>query len=75
MSTGAEKFDVNEHPHIRFNPLKDEWVLVSPHRTKRPWKGQVERPQKNETKRFDPTLVLSSFIFRFMKFIFFMIFN
>jgi UDPglucose--hexose-1-phosphate uridylyltransferase len=51
----AERFDVNEHPHIRFNPLKDEWILVSPHRTKRPWKGQVEKPQRNETKRFDPT--------------------
>jgi len=29
-------------PHRRFNPLKQEWVLVSPHRNKRPWQGQSE---------------------------------
>lgn len=29
-------------PHVRYNPLKDDWVLVSPHRTLRPWSGQVE---------------------------------
>ncbi|XP_014678191.1 PREDICTED: galactose-1-phosphate uridylyltransferase-like isoform X2 [Priapulus caudatus] len=46
----AEKFDANEHQHIRFNPLKDDWVLVSPHRMKRPWQGQLE----NETDRSIP---------------------
>jgi UDPglucose--hexose-1-phosphate uridylyltransferase len=32
-----------DRPHRRYNPLKDEWVLVSPHRTQRPWLGQVEK--------------------------------
>ncbi len=29
-------------PHRRYNPLTDEWVLVSPHRAKRPWSGKIE---------------------------------
>ncbi len=49
------KFDEKEDPHMRFNPLKDDWVLVSPHRTKRPWNGQIEKPQDfKNLKNFDP---------------------
>jgi UDPglucose--hexose-1-phosphate uridylyltransferase len=30
-------------PHVRWNPLRREWVLVSPQRNARPWQGQRER--------------------------------
>ncbi len=35
-------FNSKEHPHTRQNILTGEWVLVSPHRMKRPWQGKVE---------------------------------
>ena len=28
--------------HRRYNPLKREYILVSPHRMQRPWQGQLE---------------------------------
>jgi len=34
--------DLQEYSHKRFNILTGEWVLVSPHRSKRPWQGQNE---------------------------------
>jgi UDPglucose--hexose-1-phosphate uridylyltransferase len=51
-------FDWNQDPHRRFNPLTREWVLVSPHRTQRPWQGQVEKPAASSEPAYDPTCYL-----------------
>lgn len=44
--------------HRRFNALTGEWVLVSPHRAKRPWLGQVEHPTPDIRPAYDPTCYL-----------------
>lgn len=49
-----------DSPHRRFNPLIREWVLVSPHRAKRPWQGQVEKSAPQNLPEYDPTCYLCS---------------
>lgn len=41
-------------PHRRLNALTGEWVLVSPHRMRRPWQGQTEPAPAEERPAYDP---------------------
>ncbi len=47
-----------DYPHRRFNQLTREWVLVSPHRSKRPWLGQVEKTPPENLPSYDPACYL-----------------
>lgn len=48
----------SERPHRRFNALTGDWVLVSPHRTKRPWQGKQETPPSASRPAYDPACYL-----------------
>jgi len=51
-------FNPVDHPHRRFDPLKDEWILVSPHRASRPWQGQHEAADRSPRVTHDPDCYL-----------------
>ena len=53
-----KKFDIHEDPHRRYNPLINEWILVSPHRAKRPWQGQNETISTVKMPEYDPECYL-----------------
>src|SRR5947207_2493935 len=52
------ELNLQRDPHRRYNPLTSEWVLVSPHRTERPWQGQIEDAVEKSLPEYDPNCYL-----------------
>jgi UDPglucose--hexose-1-phosphate uridylyltransferase len=50
--------DQNQHPHRRFDALTGEFILISPHRTKRPWQGRQEGAARETRPAYDPKCYL-----------------
>ncbi len=53
-----EELDLTTYPHRRRNILTGEWILVSPHRVKRPWQGRIEKPAEVPREQYDPSCYL-----------------
>ena len=52
------KIEINNYPHRRKNILTGEWILVSPHRTQRPWQGEISKADKEDRPSYVPDCYL-----------------
>jgi UDPglucose--hexose-1-phosphate uridylyltransferase len=58
MAASSNLLALADTPHRRRNALTGEWVLVSPHRARRPWLGQVEKVAPQHRPAYDPNCYL-----------------
>ena len=54
MTDDSSAAPLLSQPHRRYNPLCDEWLLVSAERTGRPWLGREETPPVRNLPTYDP---------------------
>lgn len=50
--------NLQDYSHKRYNILTGEWILVSPHRSKRPWQGQNETNNNEARAKYDENCYL-----------------
>ncbi len=58
MTIQTTGFSMSDHSHRRYNPITGEWILVSPHRSKRPWQGMNDESPNDSATHYDANCYL-----------------